>query len=214
VSNTRFLGIHINDTINWKNHIDYILPKLSTACHAMRIIKPFTSLETLKIVYHSIFNSTISYGLLFWGISPHSKKIFRVQKRIVWIMTGCRRLASCRNLFKYLKILPLMSQYIFSVTMFIIKHKHQFIVNSEIHNINTRQHANLHQPAPNLTGFKHGIYYSGVKIYNNLPPHIKQLSDDPRTIELKLKNFLYFHSFYSEEYFQHQSQTGNYNNSK
>ena len=49
--------------------------------------------------------------------------------------------------------------------IFIIKHKHQFTVNSEIYNINTRQHLNLHQPAPNLTGFKHGIYYSGVKIY-------------------------------------------------
>jgi hypothetical protein len=119
-------------------------------------------------------------------------------------MLGCRRLASCRNLFKKLKILPLTSQYIFSITMFIIKNKHQFTVNSEIHNINTRQHSNLHQPAPNLTGFKQGIYYSGMKIYNKLPPHIKQLSDNPMTFELKLKNVLYLHSFYSEEYFQHQ----------
>ena len=119
-------------------------------------------------------------------------------------MMGCRRLASCRNLFKNLKILPLMSQYIFSITMFKIKHKHQFTANSEIHNINTRQHSNLHEPAPNVTGFKHGIYYSCVKIYNNLPPHIKQLSDNPRTFELELKNFLYHHSYYSEEYFQHQ----------
>jgi hypothetical protein len=68
VSSTVFLGIHINDTINWKNHIDYILPKLSMTCHAMRIIKPYRSLETLKIVYHSTFNSVISYDLPFWGI--------------------------------------------------------------------------------------------------------------------------------------------------
>ena len=127
VSNTKFLRIHINDTINWKNHTDYVLPKLSTACHAMRIIKPYMPPETLKIVYHSTFNSVISYGLPFWGTSPHSKKIFRMQKRIVRIMMGCRRLDSCRNLFKNLKILPLMSQYIFSITMFI---KHQFTVNS------------------------------------------------------------------------------------
>jgi hypothetical protein len=145
------------------------------ACHAMRIIKPYMSLETLKIVYHSIFNLILNYGLPFWGTSPHSKKIFGMQKRIVWIMLGCRRLASCRNLFKKLKILPLMSQYIFSITMYIIKNKHQFTVNSEIHSINTRQHLNLHQPAPNLTGFRQGIYYSGMKICNNLP-HILTLS--------------------------------------
>jgi hypothetical protein len=205
VSNIKCLGVKINDTINWKNHIERILPKLSMACHAMRIIKPYMSLEILKIVYYSTFNSVINYGLSFWGISQHSKKIFRMQKRIVWIMMGCRSLTSCRNLFKKLKILPLMSQYIFSITMFIIKNKHTFTVNSEIHNINTRQHSNLLQPAPNLTGFKQGIYYSGVKIYNILPPHIKWLADNPRIFELKLKNFLYLHSFYSlEEYFKHQ----------
>ena len=127
-----------------------------------------------------------------------------MQKRIVRIMLGCRRLASCRNLFRKLKILPFSSQYIFSIAMFIVKTKHQFIVNSEIHNINTRQHWNFHQPAPNLTGFKQGIHYSGVKIYNNLPLDIKQLSDNPRLFEQKLKKFLHFYSFYSlEEYFQY-----------
>jgi len=166
------------------------------------------SLETLKILYRCTFNSVISYGLLFWGISPHSKKIFRMQKRIVRIMMGCRRLASCRNLFKNLKILTLISQYIFCIVMFVIKHKHQFTLNSEIHNINTRQHLNLHQPSPNLTGSIHGIHYSGVRIYNNLPFCIKQLSDDPRTFERKFKNVLCIHSFYSlEEYFQHQHKS-------
>jgi hypothetical protein len=162
------------------------------------------SLETLKIVYHSIFNSIINYGLPFWGISPHSKKIFGMQKRIVQITLDCRRLASYTNLFKKLKILSFTSQYIICIMMFIINNKHQFTVNSEIHSINTRQHLNLQQQAPNLTGFTQGIYYSGVKVYNNLPPHIKQLADNPKTFEPKLYNFLYFHSFYSEEYFQHQ----------
>ena len=204
VSNIKFLGIHINDTINWKTHIECILPKLSMACYVMRIIKPYMSLESLKIVYHCTFNSVINYGLPFWGISPHCKHIFIMQKRIVRIMLGCRRLASCRNLLRKLKILPFSSQYIFSITMFIVKNKHQFTANSEIHGINTRQHSNLHQPAPNLTRFKQGIYYSGVKIYNNVPLHIKQLSDNPRSFELKLKNFLHFYSFYSlEEYFQY-----------
>jgi hypothetical protein len=42
-----------------------------------------------------------------------------------------------------------------------------------------------------------------VKIYNNLPPHIKRLSDNPRSFELKLKKILHLHSLYSlEEYYQ------------
>jgi hypothetical protein len=118
----------------------------------VRIIKPYMSLETLKIVYYSNFNSVINYGLPFWGTSPQSKKLFGMQKRIVRIMMGCREEVSCRNLFRKLKILPLISQYIHSLMMFIIKNKNQFTVNSAIHNIITGQHKNLHQPTSNLTG--------------------------------------------------------------
>jgi hypothetical protein len=32
IINTKFLGIFINDTLFWETHIDYITPKLSTAC--------------------------------------------------------------------------------------------------------------------------------------------------------------------------------------
>jgi hypothetical protein len=89
------------------------------------------------------------------------------------------------------------------ITTFIVKNKHKFTGNSEVHNIYTRQHSNFHQPAPNLTGFRYVIYYSGVKIYEILPLHIKQLSGNPTLFEQKLKNFLHLHSFYSfQEYFQ------------
>jgi hypothetical protein len=74
ISSTKFLGIHINDTINCKYHTEYILPKLSAACYAMRTIKQYMCLEMLKEVYYSNFNSINNYGLAFWGTSPHSKK--------------------------------------------------------------------------------------------------------------------------------------------
>ena len=40
----KFLGLHIQDSINWNCHVDYILPKLSSACYEMRSIKPVMSL--------------------------------------------------------------------------------------------------------------------------------------------------------------------------
>ena len=105
-------------------------------------------------------------------------------------MMGCRKEVSCRNLFRKLKILPLMSQYILSLVMFIIKNENQFTVNSEILNIKTRQHTNLHQHTLNLAGYQQGVYYRGVRPYNNLPSDIKQLSDDPKNFELQLKKFI------------------------
>jgi hypothetical protein len=77
----RFLGIQIQDSLNWNFHIEYIIPKLSTACYVMRSIKQFMSYSTLKTVYYSYFNAIISYGLPFWGNSPHAIKIFKLQKK-------------------------------------------------------------------------------------------------------------------------------------
>jgi hypothetical protein len=88
VPNIKFLGIYLQDSINWNCHIDYIMPKLSSACYIMRSIKPIMSINTLKTVYYSCFNAIITYGLPFWGNSPHSIKIFKTQKRIIRIMTG------------------------------------------------------------------------------------------------------------------------------
>jgi hypothetical protein len=75
----------------------------------------------------------------------------------------------------------------------------------EIHSVDTTQHTNLHQPTSNLTKYQKEIYYSGEGVYNNLPPHIKDISDDPKNLELHLKQFLYLHPFYSlEEYFHYK----------
>jgi len=108
--NIKFLGIYICDSINWSCHIEYIIPKLGSACYIMRSIKPFMSLCTLKTVYYSYFNAIINYGLLFWGNSPHSIKIFKMQRRIIRIMIGCKNRVLCRNLFRRLEILPFVSQ--------------------------------------------------------------------------------------------------------
>ena len=57
ISNITFLGIlvYIYDTINWKYHIEHILPKLSAVSYVMRSIRPYMSLNTLRIVYYSNF---------------------------------------------------------------------------------------------------------------------------------------------------------------
>jgi hypothetical protein len=81
LSNIKFLGIYVSDSINWGYHVECIIPKLSSACYIMRSIKSYMSLNTLKTVYYSCFNTIISYGLYLWGNSPHSLKIFRMQKK-------------------------------------------------------------------------------------------------------------------------------------
>jgi hypothetical protein len=126
----------------------------------------------------------MNYGLFLWGNLPHSLKIFRMQNKIIRIMIGCKNSASCRNLFKKLEILPLASQYIASLMFFMVSNKNLFVLNSEKHNINTRYTINFHQPSPNLTIYQKGVYCMGIKIYNNLPPHIKKELYNPRKFKI------------------------------
>jgi hypothetical protein len=95
----KFLGLFINNNFSWKTHIEYIKSKLSSACYAMRSVKPYVTINTLKMIYYSYFHSVMTYGMLFWGNSPDSIKIFRFQKKIISIMMGCRNRDSCRKLF-------------------------------------------------------------------------------------------------------------------
>jgi len=123
----------------------------------------------LKAVYHSNFHSLISYGIIVWGNSAYSPHIFRLQKKAIRIITGSRPRDSCRELLKHLRILPLHSQYILSLLTFVVDNKNLFYVNSEIHSFNTRRNFNLNQPQANLALCQKGAYYSGIKVFNNLP---------------------------------------------
>ena len=112
---------------------------------------------------------------------------------------------SCRKLFFNLEILLLPSQCILSLLLFMIRNKNQFLVNSEVYHIDSRQHANFHQPSVNMTRYWKGAYCLGVKVFNKLPIYIKVESDNPKKFKFVLQKFLYDNSFYSlDEYFELQ----------
>jgi len=100
VYNTKFLGLTLGNTLSWRTHIDTIIPKLRSASFAMRVIKPFLSLDSLKMVYYSHCHSTMTCGLIFCKNSHHSNIIFRLQKRIIRIIVGIRGRDVCREHFK------------------------------------------------------------------------------------------------------------------
>jgi hypothetical protein len=159
--------------------------------------------NVLRTVYFSYFHSVMSYGIVFWGNSHLSNNIFKIQKRIIRIITNKGKCDSCRDFYKQLQILTLPSQYIFSLLTFVAKYKDLFLSNSEIHNINTRFNYNLHLPTTHLTLVQKGVLYAGSSIYSHLPIHIKSRSNDLKQFKSKLKAFLLEHTCYSlEEFYQ------------
>jgi len=176
--------------------------KLSRACYAIRFSKHFMSHVTLRTIYFSYFHSILSCGIIFWGNFAYSSNIFKIQKRIIGIIMNGRNRDSCHQLFKNLKILLLKSQYNFSLLLFVAKNRDLYESNSEIHNINTRFSSDLHTPTANLTTFRKGPFYFGIKVFNRLPTNIKNMSHDINQFRSVLKSFLLINLFYSlQEYF-------------
>jgi hypothetical protein len=112
--------------------------KLNRSCFAIRSVKCILSLETLKMVYYLYVHSILKYGIIFWSNSSHSIRVFRIQKRIISIMTNSAKRVSCRSLFRELGILPLQAQYILSISMFIKTNRELFKFNSHVHKFNTK----------------------------------------------------------------------------
>jgi hypothetical protein len=110
---------------------------------------------------------------MFSGNSSYSSVIFKMQKRVIRIIMGHGYRESCRVLFKELKILTLLSQYIYSLLLFVFNNRDYFVSNSVYHNINTRQKNDLHLPQVSLAMYRKGVYYSGINIFNGLPKAIR-----------------------------------------
>jgi len=196
----------IDNSLSWNDHIAALTSKLNKACYAVRSIKPFLSVDILRMIYFSYVYSVMSYGTIFWGNSHPSNSIFKIKKRIIRRITNTGSHDSCHQLFKQLQILSLPSQYSFSLLVFVNKNRGLFQSNSEIHNLNTRFNHNLHLPSTNLTLVQKGVMYSGSNIYNHLPSNIKVLSNETKLFKSTLKSCLIEHMFYSpNEFYQSAS---------
>jgi hypothetical protein len=61
--------------------------------------------------------------------------------------------------------------------------------NSKKYDIDTTQHANLHQPTVNLMKYQKGVYCLGVQVLNILLSYIKIESDNANNLNWFYRNF-------------------------
>ena len=94
-TNTKFLGLELDKHINWKNHINKILPR----CIIVRSVYSNSNMSILKMIYFAYFLATMEYDI-FWGNLIGSKQVFLQQKRICGIITVSSPRTSCKPYFR------------------------------------------------------------------------------------------------------------------
>jgi hypothetical protein len=106
INSLKFLRLTIDTSLTWEHHINKILAKMNLVCFALRSIKTVVSQKTIRMIYFACAHSVMNYGIIFWGNSRNSIKVFKLQKKMVRIMTNSGSKDSYRDLFKKWKFFP------------------------------------------------------------------------------------------------------------
>ena len=126
----KYLGILIDSTLSWKDHITNLSKKLSRSIGLLYKLRPFVNLKIMKNVYHALFYSHLVYGIQVWGSAcdSHIGTIQVLQKTVVRLMSYDDQfplipgpLPASSPLFVKLGLLKLNDIFILQVSMFIHK---------------------------------------------------------------------------------------------
>ncbi len=129
-SHVKYLGILIDEHLNWKEHISNVTKKISRSVGIICKLRSCLNISLLRTIYYSLVYSHLNYGIHAWGSACKTdiEKILLLQKKAVRAMTGNRwyqtygnpgPLASSDPLFKKLGILKINDIYKLNVGKFI-----------------------------------------------------------------------------------------------
>ena len=86
VASTKYLGVIIDEKLNWSLHIKHIHRKLSRSSYILSKLRHYVNLDTLKTLYYSLIYPHITYCISTWG-GASIKPLVTLQKKIVRIIT-------------------------------------------------------------------------------------------------------------------------------
>ena len=198
----KYLGVLIDSTLTWKNHIDNVSSKISKSIGLLYKIRHFVTMDIMKILYYSLVYPHLLYAIEVWGSADdtHLNKLFLLQKRIVRLITFSDKRQTDYSflpsdpLFLKLGIHKIFDIFKLMISKFIFKCLNKtspinfynwFILTSHLHKHNTRSKffniinsdltRTLFIPTARTThyGLKL-IKVQGPKMWNKLPPLLRK----------------------------------------
>lgn len=191
VSETKYLGIIVDEGLKWDSHINNVTCKIRKTIYKFIQLRQCTSLEIQKMVYFSLVQSHLSYGIVAWGGAYQNviEKLSLMQRKILKIIYKKPNRFPSEELYRLSNVFNIKQLYIKEAVINIYKNREN--LQTPNHNHDTR--LNAQQPivqSPNRTNFtQKQARYIGKKYYNELPTSIKT-SLTIQTFKLKLKKHM------------------------
>lgn len=191
----KFLGVILDENINWKDHINMIENKISKNIGLLYKAKPYLDQSCLKYIYYSFIHSYLNYANIAWCSTNKSKtkKLFSKQKHAIRLLSNAHRFSHSGPLFNNLEISNLYQINIYHLLIFMYKTNNNTIPNIFKPLFNKIQHKymtkyssnNFVQPKTIYESTKFSITIRGPNVWNKI------ISNDiktPTTLEQLNKN--------------------------
>jgi len=90
VNEAKFLGVTIDDRLNWGPHIKNLVTKLRSCTGQIYRFKDNIPHKLHKDIYHTLFESHLTFGISVWGGLSRNRlePLFVVQKKCIRILFG------------------------------------------------------------------------------------------------------------------------------
>ena len=152
-------------------------------------------------LYYAGFYALLNYSIILWGASPHMRRVFILQKKVVRILTDSCVTDHCRPLFRNLKMLTVPSIYIYNCLIYTKDHLQNLPKRSDVHKYDTRSADTLNIPYHRLSLTQQSIEYQGIKLFNKL--NVQWKFENVAQFKKKLKIYLQDKAYYSiQEYLE------------
>ena len=204
VKNTKFLGVYIDEKLNWNEHTKYLQLKLKSRSCLLNKGKYLLSAHAKKMVYFAQIHSNLLYSILMWGNMTQRSDLCKLQKlqnRCMQIMhpnmpiecvyknlgiltiNEMLKLKNCKLWYKFYKgLLPAKLQNIMSVGS-----SHETLNKS--HNYNTCRKRELNSPRASSLGYRKSFLIKGLADFSSLPQTIKSSASLKQFVK-QCKNYL------------------------
>jgi len=141
VTETKFLGLTIDQHLSWDSHVNNVLTRISSGLYALKRMAVLCNRTTLKHIYFAYIHSHISYGICVYGATTQGnlESILKLQKRAIRIIVNVKPDVSVRDYFKELEIMTVFGMYIFDCIWYIKNNPHLITKDEIPHTYNTRK---------------------------------------------------------------------------
>uniref|UniRef100_A0A1B6LTV8 Reverse transcriptase domain-containing protein n=1 Tax=Graphocephala atropunctata TaxID=36148 RepID=A0A1B6LTV8_9HEMI len=204
VSETKFLGLVVDNNLSWDQHVDYVAKKVSSGLFALYKLAKFCTVDTLRLVYFAHIHSNISFGLSIYGATSKKNldRLLILQKRAIRTMLQLPSQSSVKEEFSNLNIMTVYSCYIYQCILYAKQNCKSTLLLGNNHSYETRNRNNFMIPSHKLKFFEKKTSYVGIKCINRLPSVFKNVTNYDKFTNM-LKSYMLSKPLYSvEEFFE------------